>query len=346
MKHHRIYLILLYISIISCITTFSFSQSNNAITYKISGRLGDFILTYVKAKWVSFKYNIPLLYKPFLHRDTTQSDMFAMHLLEKQYAQSSKQKFRHTVPIKSEADVADYTEDNTLFMSDLYLKTIPHGETNIYNFTRQYPEFGNEIKKMLQPIIPLPKLDLPTDKTTVALHIRKGSRLDPPLFFAQPNKQKRLLSSKKRLLKKHKPILYADKKWPLVFPPDQYYIDQIKKLSVMLDDAPLFIHIFTDYQNPKELAKRFKKAISKPNITFSYRKKSNNYQDHVLEDFYNMAQFDCLIRSGSHFAWATQLIGNFKVIMYPQSAHWVNDTLIIDKVNIISSLPNTKSLSS
>src|ERR1700755_1748984 len=42
----------------------------NAITYELpSGRFGENILVWAMAKWISLKYKIPLLYKPFKYSD-------------------------------------------------------------------------------------------------------------------------------------------------------------------------------------------------------------------------------------------------------------------------------------
>jgi len=47
------------------------------------------------------------------------------------------------------------------------------------------------------------------------------------------------------------------------------------------------------------------------------------YNLNVVEDFYNMSCFDCLIRPASHFFLAAQLLGNHKIIIYPKHWKWV-----------------------
>ena len=40
----------------------------STITYELSGgRLGDNLVAYIHAKWISYKHDIPLEYKPFEH---------------------------------------------------------------------------------------------------------------------------------------------------------------------------------------------------------------------------------------------------------------------------------------
>jgi len=314
--------------------TMCLSSKNNAITYKLSGRFGDNILQYSRAKWLSFKYNIPLLYKPFKH-----SDKLAMHHLEKTtYTPEIEKQFKHIINLKSDFHININTNTaHTLFIKGNIQQStkIPYNIILLYEYMIQHPQFGEELKKMLQPTIPLSTINLPADQVAVAVHVRKGSGSDKPLISPQEySNHEHLITYQEQLMEKG--YFFADQNWPTKFPPEQYYIDQIKKLSSLLNDVPLFVYIFTDDQNPQEIAERFKKAIKKPNITFAYKENNTfNYRDHVIEDYYNMAQFDCLIRSSSHFAFAAQLLGNHKIIIYPQHAQWIGDKIVVDKIGII-----------
>jgi len=165
---------------------------------------------------------------------------------------------------------------------------------------------------------------LPQDKISVAVHVRKGGGFDQSLSSIQYYPSN-MISRK----------FYADEKWPIKFLPEQYYVNQIKRISKLFDDASLFVYIFTDDRCPLRLVKRIEKAVNKCNITFSCRNCGNTHNTHVVEDFYNMARFDCLIRSGSHFALASQLLGNHQVVIYPKHWQWVGRKLVIDEVSII-----------
>jgi hypothetical protein len=48
---------------------------------------------------------------------------------------------------------------------------------------------------------------------------------------------------------------------------------------------------------------------------------SQNSSNPTLRDFFSMAQFDCLIRSESHYSIAAQLIGNHKLVISPSRFH-------------------------
>ena len=263
------------------------AQINQAVTYGLGqGRFGDKILAYVGAKWVSFKFNIPLFVKPFRY-----SSMLRFSREEKQYSKEIAKKFKKVILINSEQGIIRHEEDNVLFETKgVYFRISGYPQfRHTVEYMLQDQHLVTELKNMLQPVVPLPQVTLPQDKVTVAVHIRKGGGFDQPLSSIQYYRVR----------------YYADKKFPLKFPPEQYYADQIKRISKLFDDAPLFVHIFTDDRNPLRLVDRIEKEVNRNNITFSCRNRGNAHDAHVVEDFYNMARFDCLVRSSSNFAIAT-----------------------------------------
>ncbi len=294
------------------------AQVNQAVTYGLGkGRFGDKILAYVGAKWISYKFNIPLFFKPFQY-----SSMLRLGREEKEYSKEIAKQFEKVVSVFSEQGIIKHEQDNVIFESKGVFFRISgypkFKQTMEYMLQDQY--LVTELKKMLQPVVPLPQITLPQDKVTVAVHIRKGGGFDQSLNSIQYYRKKKF---------------YADERWTSKFPPEQYYVDQIKRISILFNDAPLFVYVFTDDRNPLGLVDRIKKAVNKSNIIFSCRGSGNAHNAHVVEDFYNMARFDCLIRSGSHFAIAAQLLGNHKIIIYPKHSKWVGRKLIIDEVTII-----------
>jgi hypothetical protein len=54
----------------------------------------------------------------------------------------------------------------------------------------------------------------------------------------------------------------------------------------------------------------------------------------VIDDYWNMAQFDCLIRAASNFSRSAQLLGDHKIILFPKHAGWIDDKNIVDVVGI------------
>jgi hypothetical protein len=129
---------------------------------------------------------------------------------------------------------------------------------------------------------------------------------------------------------------FSDREHPTRFPPLQFYIDQIKFLYKNLNNAPLFIHIFTDHPNPQILVDKIKKHIDAPNITYSYRKEGNSHDNNILDDLFAMMEFDCLIRPGSSYSKFAQLLGRHKIIIYPTKTTWIEEKkLLVSEVGIV-----------
>ena len=88
---------------------FSELKSETAISYKLSGgRLGDNLIAYFHAKWLAYKYNLPLLYISFPF-----SDQFC--LFEKDQPLDSNLKFQNSITTTSEADIK-ITSSSSLFI--------------------------------------------------------------------------------------------------------------------------------------------------------------------------------------------------------------------------------------
>jgi len=311
-----------------------------AITYHVAGieRFGDLTLKYCKAKWLALENNLELLFVPYIY-----SNQLAMHQLETHYNPQKAKAFETRKDAKHENDIDN--KQSTLFNASLfaYLPSVSNnslshssrpGDTNINDIceeTLTNHQFGRELKKMLQPIVKLPHLNLPDNMITVAIHVRKGGGYDKPIFSKQLYKRTKNMPAQPS----HRNFRFIDTIHPFKFPPNQFYIDQLKLLSSLLDDAPMYVFIFTDDQSPRQLIEIFKKECNKPNITFDCREYGNFHNKNIVEDLWAMAQFDCLIRGWSHFPGIAQIIGDHKIIIYPLTCFWSDDTLIMDEIFII-----------
>jgi hypothetical protein len=284
----------------------------SAVTYRHwYGRLGDKLLLYIKARWFSYYFKIPFFYRPFQY-----SDEFMMHSKELYWSENYRKNFKKIITAKSVPGAIN-PNDRILYEVDYYISNI-----QVFNVI-QNQEFHNLIKAMIAPAKPVPLVPRQNNKHCVALHVRKGGGYDSSLSSQQIY----------RVLEKASPKL-ADQAWPLKFPPDQYYLDQIVKLSEMLNHEPLYIYLFTDDQDPGSIADRYEKYLNKPNITFAYRQKDNHHEKNVVEDLFGITQFDYYIRGDSHFAQIADVIGNHKIVISPKNYKWEGNKLIISEVNV------------
>lgn len=265
------------------------------------GRFGDNLSCLHVAIAAGYKYNLKVVCDKFHH-----SDELIVHTLIPKLSNEERKKFKNIVYLKNESQLSKL-EPNTLYFIDYYVPI---------RLTQQMSKKVNEIfRQLIQPRRAINYINLPKDRICVAVHVRKGGGFDFPIHSRSGKS-------------------YADIKWPTKFPPDSFYIEQIKKMFELLNKKPLYVHIFTDDQNPAQLVKNYKKVINNPLISFGFRN-SKHFDISAIDDFFSMCKFDCLIRPASSFSFNVERISNFKITISPAHAKWVaEDKLVIDKVNI------------
>ncbi len=162
----------------------------------------------------------------------------------------------------------------------------------------------------------MPLLELPTDCITIAVHIRKGTGWDIPQFAPSFEKLTEM--------------------GPLKWPPDSYYIEQIQNIIKLFPDQKLYIHIFTDHDNTQEIVEHYKAAINDTtgHVSWGCRAQGNKHDLNVLEDFFALTTFDCLIRNDSNFSLIASKLANYKMLIAPWESKMVNGTIVISGILI------------
>lgn len=320
-------------SIYFCILiTFQTVQSQRCISFEPwQGRLGDQLWNICKSLLLADKYKLPFICKPF-----SQMDQFAIS----QTVSENTETPTRIKKVSNESDIEKLKDKDVLFLTNFYTK--PHDL--LYNYCLEHKTFQQKLRAHFAPSSSTPPmLTLPTDIITVALHIRKGSKFDTQLSSVQEYLDQREIiqytKSKQQLPVHSKECKTAssamDRRYPLKFPPNQYYIDAIHKLSELYNHQPLYIHLFTDHYNPEALLKKIKQAVNRDTITWATRSNRQKQETTILDDFFAMTHFKCLIRGDSSFSKVVQLLGNFQTIIYPINGVWMHDKLLIDSVGII-----------
>jgi hypothetical protein len=111
---------------------------------------------------------------------------------------------------------------------------------------------------------------------------------------------------------------------PYHFPPIGYYLKQLEKVISLYPEKNLYVHIFTDDRNPKKFQKIFKREFNKyENVVFGVRTGDNTHDKNVLQDFFDMMQFDVLIRPQSQFSFFAELLGFFQLVICPDMRYHV-----------------------
>lgn len=293
-----------------------------------AGRFGDNIVNYIKTKYLSLKYNIPLELKSFLY-----SDQLRLSVLEPIF-----QGKRSPCEVYDESQLKNINP-NKQYMISYHVRINNWDDVRCiseWEDLKSNPQLMTELKKMISPIMIISS-EVPKGSISIAVHIRKPSGQDNPLKSAQLYDPAHFVQefSTQQMSQR----LANDLGFPLKFPPNYFYIKQLQFLIDSLGNMPLYIYIFTDHENPHDLVDTIKKSLAlRPNINIDYNRQSS-HKNHVIEDLFFMAKFDYLIRSNSNFAQIAELIGNHKTIISPKSAKWYLNKdkeycLFIDEINI------------
>lgn len=290
------------------------------------GRFGDKLLGYLHAKWISFKYKIPIIYKPFLF-----SDQLALHHLESQGDREKLSEKNFTTEEEFERNVNG---------SSLYV--IPYFGENLVEFRDNkhwiyfdvgwnHPQFKREIKQLVCPIKngtdSLGSCGLKNSNSlSVAVHVRVGTGYDFP-------------SDATKLFIDN--LVVTPVGLPTKFPPLPFYIEQLKNLSLLLGNPPLYVFIFTDVPDPEHIITKIRSELKDfNNMQFDYRAKDNNHDKNVLDDFFALTRFDCLIRPQSNFSLLAAKLADYLIEIYPVDFVYQDKVPVIHKIAIKTQYDN------
>lgn len=318
------------------------------------GLFGDKLFLYAKAKWFSYQYKIPFIYKPYKYFDE-----LVLHAFEKLRIDSFNENyFKKKITIPYQEHELNFPQVGTLYY--VWLKS----------YDSEWSKYNDKIKKEeiiiknidTKNITKIDKIDLVKTPSCIQQkyciipeefyfnHFFHATR-DNSLFFLDLKKlitPSRILNfvplPKNKItvgvhVRKGGKFEFFCKRHPKEISTrilkNNYYIEMLRFLSEILHDKPMYIFLFTNHQEPLLLIEKFEKNLMKKNMEFVCRDVGSNTSN-VLEDLFSMSKCDCLIRPNSSFSQMAQLIGNHKVIIYPREAVWETGKLSVNKIGLIS----------
>lgn len=290
------------------------------ITYQGSGgRFGDSLVAFSHALWFADNHHLPLVYN---HFDYAQGLVLYYH---PDIIHIDSSAFSNTITLNSSAAHIDFYQqcmnrsipENSLLVVSYFPESMY--ETRYYpipymRIDWEKPEFLAKLQELIQPVNEYSSLTLPSNRTTVALHIRTGIECDHVQGYFVDG-------------------VGGSKIFPMKIPPMKYYLNSLK-LLVGIVDAPLYVRIFTDDPNPKQILRLFQETFAGSDVVFETRESHNNSRSNVLEDFFAMKQFDCLVRSDSNFSLMADRLFPFKIVIAPETCDQKGNILTITKIEI------------
>ncbi len=290
----------------------------NFITHEFSGgRFGDNLLSYLHAKWLSHRYQIPMVYKPFLYSSELVLDDVELH-----YNLGNLWKYK-TIYIREELDLNSINRDLSLKEAPrLYvcpyfpecsweranLKSLDGGQWHFFPVDWKNPEFRSILKTLIAPkekdkyFLTLP----PRDKISIAIHFREGGGYDTGDW-----------------------ALYNLMKAP----PLDFYIEGLSQVVKLFPDKALYCYLFTDALDPALVVNALKQSLPpEADVTFGCREVGNAHNKNVLDDFFSFFEFDVLIHPKSNFSLIPSLIHDYAVTYSPVFGKREGNQVVIHEV--------------
>lgn len=283
--------------LLSSFFLFSAPPKQSYVTYEFSGgRFGDNLLAYLHAKWISYKYHLPLLYKPFPY-----SAWLKLDELEMPYSARKVRSLHRSSCVKSSQTTPYFREGNYLYICPYfpeseweraYCVDVERKPWAYFNMDWKDPEFRKIAIEMIQPKNPPLLISPLSGKISIALHYREGGGYEK--------------------------LPTNDPSFAAKAPPMSYYVEGLFTLISLFKDKPLYCHVFTDANDPSALVEQLKEYMpAVADITFACRSQNNSHDTNVLEDFFSLPHFDALIRPDSNFSLIPALLFDFAAVVSP-----------------------------
>lgn len=266
-----------------------------AVTYDFSGgRFGDNLIAYMHAKWFAYKHAMPLLYRPFPY-----ADKLVLSTTETSY-KGFMTKVYQEVKVLDDHCCERERKGKIVFRVPYFPESLVERKSGEWktDFEVDWSDktFIELLKRLICPKEPVKHMVLPHNIITVALHMRRGGSYEA----------------------------FQDN-FPAKFPRDSFYIKALEELYDTVGEKPLYIYIFTDDQNPALIAEKFSKYFVHKDMIFDYRREENDHNLNVLDDFFALTQFDCLIRPDSNFSLCASKLKDYLVHIAPYDCEHFGD---------------------
>ena len=273
-------------------------------TYGFSGgRLGDNLISFIRARWLAYVYNGEVVLKNFKFIENFQ--FFKNH-----------NDVDNSTPVSQLTNLKEIEQkkDNKSIIFEIPYFPFENLEKQLYWQKNRLSEIfkinwldKNFINILKKEIVSNSKFNLKLTKSfkyNVAMHYRFGS--GPDLVQDEPI-----------------PI-------PSKSPSIDYYINALGVLKNILNNGEIYCHIFSDKTNIENFLNILKKEF--PQINFGCH--VSNQDIGVLEDFFSMLDFEYMIRPCSNISLIASIIGKCHTVIMPIS----QNQNIIDKLGFYSDI--------
>lgn len=258
-----------------------------AYTYEVSaGSLGDHLLSYARARWLSYRFDRPLLVRPFPFSDQLCLHFNGLNCEEVGRAAWDKRHPLSADPLLHQPLAGEIWEvpafPESISLTAMHLPWVPFFQVDWTDLL-----FLQDLRFAICPLATMPEPHLPEDRLCVAIHWR-GQSVRADLSYQ-----------------------------PAV--PSLYFQRELQRLLKRVGSRPVYVHLFTEDPYPAELLASLKEAAQgyDADIIWSCRRAEVPASHRVLEDLFYMARFDVLMRGHSPYALIAARIGDVAVEISP-----------------------------
>jgi hypothetical protein len=264
------------------------------------GRFGDNLVAFAHGLYFAKKYNYQLLLPAFQYSENLKfSDILNNNSSNITSANLDTTNLRKiTVDRIYHDDLFKNSRSETLFIVPYFPETFmehiaSRARPPYFMIDWDDPVFKQQLRDLISPKAQLELIKPSDHKISIALHLRNGGNFD---------NIKSLQSSDLGLYK---------------IPRLEYYINQIKLASELLNHAPIYLFVFTDGLDAVKLTRELADKVNLANIEFACREQNTSDTCYVLEDFFSMPKFDILIRPDSNYSIMAEKLGDFILVISP-----------------------------
>ena len=299
-----------------------------------SGRIGNILLAYSKARWLAKTYEMPCYYQVPKQMEEVEIVVEGARF-PKYFRRAKKRETLVQYPQEIRPIKKNLKEVHCAYAFKKRVYGTEHGDISYFKGLLSDARLRDELRRDIHPCAAVQTIEVPEERLGVAVHIRSGSgddtsRLSPD--FYDVNTFDEIEYQKNVDFDKTQDGGRLDISYPLMAPPLQYYLDQITVLYELLERQPLYVFVYTDAKNPASIVAMLQKRLEGDIVIAS--RIAHHYSKTAVDDLFEMAQYDYLIRSCSTFAQFAQIIGRHKIIICPRYCAWNGHHLVITDTTI------------
>jgi hypothetical protein len=116
---------------------------------------------------------------------------------------------------------------------------------------------------------------------------------------------------------------------PLAYPPDSFYIEELKRIQELFKNKDLYVTVFTEGVSLRAILQKYDRLLRRPNITLVA-----NEETGFISTLQAISKHDCFIHPQSHYTLLASLLKRYQLEVSPLHYHEDFGFVTIDAVSL------------